>query len=323
MIAEVIIDSSVKNLNRIFDYEVPTFLNIKIGSRVFVPFGNKKDLEEGIVVGLKETSPYQVKEIASLQKEQIADDYIELAKWMAHRYFCNIADCLRLMLPPGRTTKKVENRIQDKTVNCISLLKTREEIESDIENKIIKSDRQKDVLEFMLNNDSVSLEDIELFTDATPAIVNTLVKKGYLDKVPTKVERNPFINKNIEKSKDLELTKEQQIAYYSVKDNGEYLLYGVTGSGKTEIYLQLIEKTILKGKSAIMLVPEISLTPQTVNRFVARFGEENIAVLHSKLSVGERYDQWNKIEEGRAKIVIGARSAIFAPVKNLGLIVID
>ena len=323
MIAEVIIDSSVKNLNRIFDYEVPTFLNIKIGSRVFVPFGNKKDLEEGIVVGLKESSPYQVTESASLQKEQIADDYIELAKWMAHRYFCNIADCLRLMLPPGRTTKKVENRIQDKTVNCISLLKTREEIESDIENKIIKSDRQKDVLEFMLNNDSVSLEDIELFTDATPAIVNTLVKKGYLDKVPTKVERNPFINKNIEKSKDLELTKEQQIAYYSVKDNGEYLLYGVTGSGKTEIYLQLIEKTILKGKSAIMLVPEISLTPQTVNRFVARFGEENIAVLHSKLSVGERYDQWNKIEEGRAKIVIGARSAIFAPVKNLGLIVID
>ena len=323
MVAEIIIESKAKDLNKIFDYEIPDSLNVKIGSRVFVPFGNKKDLEQGIVIGIKQSSKYKIKKIESLQKEQINDEYISLAKWMAHRYFCNIADCLKLMLPPGRTTKNIEKRVSDKTINCISLAKSTDEIENDIKTKVIKSDRQKDVLEFMLNNDNVSLEDIELFTDATPAIVNTLAKKGYLNKIPTKIERNPFINKNIERTYDLKLTEEQQKAYDNIGENGEYLLYGVTGSGKTEIYMQLIEKTISRGKSAIMLVPEISLTPQTVSRFISRFGEENIALLHSKLSVGERYDQWNKINEGKAQIVIGARSAIFAPVKNLGLIVID
>ena len=103
----------------------------------------------------------------------------------------------------------------------------------------------------------------------------------------------------------------------------EFLIYGVTGSGKTEIYLQLIEKALKEHKSSILLVPEISLTPQTVNRFIARFGKENIAVLHSKLSIGERYDEWNKINDNKAKIIIGARSAIFAPVKNLGIVIID
>ena len=103
----------------------------------------------------------------------------------------------------------------------------------------------------------------------------------------------------------------------------EFLIFGVTGSGKTEIYLQLIEKALNEEKSSILLVPEISLTPQTVNRFIARFGKEKIAVLHSKLSVGERYDEWHKINDGKAKIVIGARSAIFAPVQNLGIVIID
>ena len=131
------------------------------------------------------------------------------------------------------------------------------------------------------------------------------------------------------KTSKLKFTDEQQYAYDKIsfamdKNNyGEYLIYGVTGSGKTEIYLQLIENALRNNKTSIMLVPEISLTPQTVDRFIARFGEENIAVLHSKLSIGERFDQWNKIKNGQAKIVIGARSAIFAPIKDLGIIIID
>ena len=104
MVAEVIIDSSISKLNRIFDYEIPANLNIKVGSRVFVPFGNKKELEEGIVVNIKQNSEYKIKEIAGLQEEQIGDEYIELAKWMGHRYFCNVADCLKLMLQPARTS---------------------------------------------------------------------------------------------------------------------------------------------------------------------------------------------------------------------------
>ena len=115
----------------------------------------------------------------------------------------------------------------------------------------------------------------------------------------------------------------EDICEYSIDRYEEFLLYGVTGSGKTEIYLQLIEKALEKGKTAIMLVPEISLTPQTINRFIARFGKEKLAVLHSKLSIGERYDEWNKIKNGQANIIIGARSAIFAPTENVGIIIID
>ena len=323
MVAEVIIDSSISKLNRIFDYEIPANLNIKVGSRVFVPFGNKKELEEGIVVNIKQNSEYKIKEIAGLQEEQIGDEYIELAKWMGHRYFCNVADCLKLMLPPGRTSKNLNSRIKEKKVNTISLAKSKDEIKEIIESNLIKSEKQKRVLNFMLDNDNTTLQDINLFTDATSSVVNALVKKGLILKNEVSIDRNPLANENIERTSKLKLTDEQNYAIGQIKDSGEYLLYGVTGSGKTEIYLQLIEKNLLLGKSSIMLVPEISLTPQTVNRFIARFGSEKIAVLHSKLSTGERFDEWNRIKNGKAKIIIGARSAIFAPAQDLGIIIID
>ena len=325
MVAEVIIDTSVKSLNKTFDYEIPTDLSDKVivGSRVFVPFGNQKNLEEGIVVKIKEMSEYKVKEIKGLQKEQIKSEYISLAKWMSYRYFCNIAECLKLMLPPGRTAKDITKRVNEKTVNCFELNKSEDEIREALDNNLIKSEKQKNVLEYLLNNGKSTMSDIQLFNDASLAVVNSLVKKGFVRKGVEKVSRNPFVHKIGVKSVDLELTNEQQLAYNSIKNSGEYLLYGITGSGKTEIYLQLIEKMLKQGKSSIMLVPEISLTPQTIDRFIARFGEEEIAVLHSKLSTGERFDEWNKIKDGKAKIIIGARSAIFAPAQNLGLIVID
>lgn len=325
MVAEVIIDTSVKSLNKTFDYEIPTDLSDKVivGSRVFVPFGNQKNLEEGIVVKIKEMSEYKVKEIKGLQKEQIKSEYISLAKWMSYRYFCNIAECLKLMLPPGRTAKDITKRVNEKTVNCFEINKSEDEIREALDNNLIRSEKQKNVLEYLLNNGKSTMSDIQLFNDASLAVVNSLVKKGFVRKGVEKVSRNPFVHKIGVKSVDLELTNEQQLAYNSIKNSGEYLLYGITGSGKTEIYLQLIEKMLKQGKSSIMLVPEISLTPQTIDRFISRFGEEEIAVLHSKLSTGERFDEWNKIKDGKAKIIIGARSAIFAPAQNLGLIVID
>ena len=323
MIAEVIINSTVKSLNKTFDYEVPKNLKVEIGSRVFIPFGKSKNPEEGIVVGLKEKSEFKVKEILKLQAEKIEKEKINLAKYMSDRYFCNISDCLKLMLPPGTKTKNTKDRVKEKTINLINIAKEKEEIEKAIEEKKIKSDRQIAILEFVINNGVSSIEDIELFTDGTKAIVNTLIKNGYLEYEETKVERNPFLHKILKKEKEFNLTEEQRYAVENIKEEGEYLLFGVTGSGKTEVYLRLIERELNKNKSSIMLVPEISLTPQTVDRFISRFGEDKIAVLHSKLSVGERFDQWNKIKEGRAKIVIGARSAIFAPVKDLGIVIID
>lgn len=332
MIAQVIINSNVKNLNRIFDYNVPSEMQgtICVGDRVLVPFGNKKTYEEGFIVGLKENTQYKVKDIAKIQEGiKLTEENIDLAKLMARRYFCNISDCIKLMLPPGTLNKNIDSRVKDKTLNFVYLKKDIEEIEEDIENKIIKSEKQKRVLNFLIQNEGIQTTELEIITDTTNAVLKALEKKEYIEIIEEKVERNPFLNKDIKPTKKLKLTEEQQNAFNKIdetinnNENKEFLLYGVTGSGKTEIYLQLIEKITQKNKTAIVLVPEISLTPQMVERFMARFGQEKIAVLHSKLSIGERYDQWNKIKNGECKIVIGARSAIFAPIQNLGLIIID
>ena len=332
MIAEVIIQSNAKDLNRVFDYKIPTEYEENalelIGARVLVSFARRKELEEGYIVNIKENTEYEVKEIAKVEEKYLNSDKIELAKWMSKRYFCNIADCLKLMLPPG-STRKESNRVKEKSVNFVTLKKDEDEIEFDIEAGKLKSAKQIRILKFLLENGDALISDIEMFADGSRAIVNTLCKNGYTEIIEKKIERDPFEFKNIERTTKLELTEEQANAFNAICDSmddmlfSEFLLYGVTGSGKTEVYLQLIEKALDEHKSSILLVPEISLTPQTVNRFIARFGKENIAVLHSKLSIGERYDEWNKINEGRAKIVIGARSAIFAPVKDLGIIIID
>ena len=330
MIAEVIINTNAKKLNRSFDYKVPKELEeqVMIGSKVLVSFGNKKELEEGFIVGFKESTEYKVKEIAKLE-DKLSDKQIQLAKWMAKKYFCNISECIKLMQTPGTRTKNKEKRIQEKTINTIYLKKDYEEIEFDIEANKIKSENHIKILKFVKDNEGATISEIEMFTNCSRAIVNTLIKNGYLEIVETKIQRNPLANKKIEKTSKLTFTEEQQEAYQKIEKSidenkyEEFLLFGVTGSGKTEIYLQLIEKVLKQNQKAIMLVPEISLTPQMIERFIARFDKERIAVLHSKLSIGERYDEWNKIKENKADIIIGARSAIFAPVHNLGIIIID
>ena len=330
MIAEVIINTNAKKLNRSFDYKVPKELEeqVMIGSKVLVSFGNKKELEEGFIVGFKESTEYKVKEIAKLE-DKLSDKQIQLAKWMAKKYFCNISECIKLMQTPGTRTKNKEKRIQEKTINTIYLKKEYEEIEFDIEANKIKSENHIKILKFVKDNEGATIPEIEMFTNCSRAIVNTLIKNGYLEIVETKIQRDPLANKKIEKTSKLTLTEEQQEAYQKIEKSidenryEEFLLFGVTGSGKTEIYLQLIEKVLKQNKKAIMLVPEISLTPQMIERFIARFDKERIAVLHSKLSIGERYDEWNKIKENKADIIIGARSAIFAPIQNLGIIIID
>ncbi len=330
MVAEVIINRGAKKLNRTFDYNIPKELEelILVGSKVLVPFGNGGKLTEAFVVGIKETSAFEVKDIAKLE-ENLTDKQIALAKWMAKRYFCNVSDCIKLMLTPGTRNKNKEKRIQDKTINCVYLKKDIEEIEFEIETEKIKSEKQKRILNFIKDNEGATVPEIEMFTDCSRGIVNTLVKNGYLEIVEKKVERNPLLGRDCEKTYKLNLTEEQEKAYKNIEeviDNKQYqqfLLYGVTGSGKTEVYLQLIEKVLNIGKNAIVLVPEISLTPQMLDRFISRFGKEEIAILHSKLSIGERHDEWERIREKKARIVIGARSAIFAPIENIGIIIID
>ena len=330
MIAEVIINRSAKKLNRTFDYNIPVELEelVVIGSRVLVPFGKSSNLVEGYVIAIKENTTYEVKNIAQI-KHNLTEKQIELAKWMAKRYFCNLSDCIKQMLTPGTKNKELKKNIQDKKINVVYLKKDIEEIQFDIDIGKIKSEKQKKVLQFLKNNEEVTIPEIEMFTGGTRAIIKTLEKNGYVEIVEKKIERDPLANKKIEKTKNLPLTDEQEKAFEKVKDKilkneyEEFLLYGVTGSGKTEVYLQLIGQVLEQRKTAIVLVPEISLTPQMIDRFIARFNKEEIAVLHSKLSIGERYDEWNKIKEQKAKIIIGARSAIFAPTENIGIIIID
>ena len=330
MVAEVIINRGAKKLNRTFDYNIPKDLEelILIGSKVLVPFGNGGKLTEAFVVGMKEKSQFEVKDIAKLE-ENLTDKQIALAKWMAKRYFCNVSDCIKLMLTPGTRNKNKEKRIQDKTINCVYLKKEIEEIEFEIETGKIKSEKHKKLLNFIKDNEGATVPEIEMFTDCSRAIVNTLVKNGYLEIIEKKVERNPLLGRDCEKTYKLNLTDEQEKAYKRVEEAidqkryEQFFFFFLTGSGKTEVYLQLIEKVLNIGKNAIVLVPEISLTPQMLDRFISRFGKEEIAILHSKLSIGERHDEWERIREKKARIVIGARSAIFAPIENIGIIIID
>jgi primosomal protein N' (replication factor Y) len=316
MIAEVIINSSATELNRTFDYNIPENEHVEIGMRVIVPFGFRKKNEIGYVIGLKEKSEYDCKEIIKVADKVFDEKRLELAKWMANRYFCNLSDVIRLLVPPGTSTNL--NAVNIKTEKWASL--------SDIEIEIdtIKSDKQKRIIQFLLDNVNVPVSELLVFTDTTNAVLNTLIKNKYVIVEKNEIQRNPFINKKIKNTTALKLTNEQENAYNKVILNEfkVYLLYGITGSGKTEIYLQLIDKIIKDGKTAIVLVPEISLTPQITDRFISRFGDI-VAILHSRLSIGERYDEWRRIKENKAKIVIGARSAIFAPLENIGIIIID
>lgn len=253
MVAEVIINSTVKNLNKTFDYNVPAELagTIKLGDRVLVPFGNGKSLEEGFVVGFKSESQFKVKEIAKIQDGFcLKEEQIELAKWMARRYFCNVSDSIKMMLPPGTTTKILDNRVKEKNLKFVYLKKDIEEIDFLIETKQIKLDKQIRVLEFLKDNDGILTTDLEAITDVSRAVINTLVKNGYIEIIEKQVERNPFINKDVKQDEDLELTAEQKIAYNSIAnciDNNvykEFLIYGITGSRKNRGLFTINKKDI-------------------------------------------------------------------------------
>lgn len=237
MVAEIIINRTAKKLNRTFDYNIPKELEdlIIVGSKVLVPFGKGEKLEEGFVIGIKEKSDFEVKDIVKIE-ENISDKQIKLARWMSKRYFCNVSDCIKLMLTPGTRTKNKEKRIENKTINSIYLKKDIEEIEFEIQIGKIKSEKHKKIISFVKDNEGVTIPEIEMFTDCSRAIINTLVKNGYLEVVEKIIERNPLDRKNIEKTNNFKLNEEQQNAFEKIEKvvdeeiYKKFLLYGVTGS---------------------------------------------------------------------------------------------
>jgi len=228
MVAEVVINSTAKELNKTFDYKVPKALisKAKIGARVLVPFRAKK-IEEGYIIDLKEKSEYETKEILSVEDNLLNEKNINLAKLMARRYFCNISDCIKLMLPPGNTNKKIENRVKEKTANFVYL-------KDNVGDLTRPTPKQLRVLEFLQDNDGTYISDLEAITETSRAIIKTLEKNGYVEIVEEQVLRNPFINKKIKKDKPHVLTKEQQHVYDNIADSthSQFLIFGVTGSRK-------------------------------------------------------------------------------------------
>jgi primosomal protein N' (replication factor Y) len=241
MFAEVILNNNAKALNKIFDYEVPKDLERKahVGARVFVPFGKSKKLEDGFIISLKESSDYANKPLATIENQDFMNEAkINLAKLMARKYFCNISECIKLMLPPGTSAKDIDDRMKEKKGNFVFLLKSKDEIEILIDTKNLKSDKQIRALRFLYQNDGIYITDLEVLADVSHSVLKTLEKNGYIEIREGVIQRNPFIHKNIVRDEAKILTDEQQVCFdgikYSIEHNSfsNNLIYGITGSRK-------------------------------------------------------------------------------------------
>lgn len=335
MLAKILINTSVNTLNKVYDYLIPEELEqeVEIGKRVQVSFGRGKDLEEGIIVKLEteyELPKYKLKEISGILDDvsYIDENRLKLAKYISYVYFCNVYDALKLMLPPGTKSKNSSKSIETRKDKKVVLIKSNDEIMQDIETNVIKSAKQIQLLSFLMYTDNVLISDIEDGLSISRSVISTAKKNGYVDIIEVEKENDFLKDLKVERTTALKPTDEQKYVidgisrYIYDEEYKQCLIHGVTGSGKTEVYLQLIERVLDQGRKAIVLVPEISLTYQTVERFVSRFGND-IAILHSKMTVAKRKEEYKRIKTGKVNIVIGARSAVFAPIDNVGLIIID
>ena len=307
MVAEVLVE--IEKLDKTFTYLIPSNLNIQIGIRVLVPFGRQK--LEGFVVAIKDEIPseYKLKEIIEVIDDNpiLNNELLKLGKYLSKKTLCTLTSAYQTMLPSALKAK-VNTKINKKTVLYIKKIK-----------EYTPVTEKEEIILNLLSNKDISLKEANSISSY---VVNKLIDKGIIEKYEKEVYR---LEEEIEKQDEgKKLTEEQKMVISKINLNNfkPYLLHGVTGSGKTEVYMQLIKKVINKNKQALVLVPEISLTPQLVETFKKRFGND-IAILHSHLSKGEKYDEWRRIVRKEVNIVIGARSAVFAPLTNVGIIIID
>ena len=324
-IARVAVDLST---GRLYDYSIPEALRglIPAGTPVVVPFGRSE--RRGYVVELRDHTdhPGDLKPVraAAGREEMIRGSLLKLAQWMAGYYLAPIETAVRTVLPGAvrRAGASFVERLMAAPTEAGRGM-------DDVSRAMLarRAPRQARALEKLVEAGEMRVSRLE--TDgADRAALRALERKGYVRIWGGVIERTPREGMELVPTTALDLMPQQRDALEAVKRIMDTrappvaLLHGVTGSGKTEIYLQAIAHALEQGKGAIVLVPEISLTPQTVERFVRRFGE-GVAVLHSGLADGERHDEWHRIRDGRARIVVGARSALFAPVDPLGLIVVD
>ncbi len=312
---------------KLLDYRVPEGLRerVDVGSRVRVPV-RTRTLTATVVLVLDESDARGVRDISELLNDRplIRPAMLELARWMADYYCCPLETAVRSVLPVAVR----DGRVTEKRRNAARVVRVPEAAELEALDR--KAPRQADALRVLLDaGKALPVTEAAATAGVAESVFRTLEKRGLVVIEPLVVARDPYAERFVS-SADLTLNDEQTAALEAVRGairepGTPILLFGVTGSGKTEVYLRAIREAVEAGKTALVLVPEIALTPQTVERFKSRFADiqDRIAVLHSHLSEGERHDEWHKIHSGAARIVIGARSSIFAPLENLGIIIVD
>ena len=329
MFCEVYLFDAPYHIDRPFDYSCED--DILVGDIVKVPFGRANNLRLAVVSKIKNTTDSDgVKAVHSLLDRRFAltHEMLELCLFMKGHTLCNFGEAVRSVIPQGALSEKLNIKLKK---TCILTL-SNEEVKallSEKGRKGIRSEGQRRIIEYL---SEIGTADIEILR-ATPGIsyenINALIKKGIIKVSSSEAIRNPYAEyARFRDQSPIELSPAQQTAYNTVEElllaDGAKaaLLFGVTGSGKTKVIMKAIDRTLAEGRQVIMLVPEIALTPQTVNIFCKRYGER-VAVIHSSLSQGERFDAWRRIKRGEVDLVIGTRSAIFAPLDNVGMIVID
>jgi len=308
LIAEIIIDEDSKALDKVFDYNIPDDMQITTGMRVFVPFSSKT--VQGYVVNIKETTDCPINKLKSVISpienfNIIKPEMLKLMEYMCRKYHLRMTSTLRLFIPSEIREGKVKELFEK-----ICVL-------NDGDFDFGRAKKQEEIARFLQGKEVALSELKEMFGYST---IKTMIDKNIIQIRKNQILRKPLILQNDDKK--VVLNEMQKDAICAISEDKVYLLHGVTGSGKTEVYMNLISNKLKEGKTAIMLVPEISLTPQVLANFRARFGND-IAILHSGLTSGEKLDEWKRIFSGDAKVVVGARSAIFAPMENIGIIIID
>ena len=322
--AQCLVD--VKNLGtRTFSYLIPENLKqeIRIGQAVLVPFGNRKQNIIAFITGFSSylEAGIKAKEIVKIidKRSVFSLDYLKLLDWVSNYYCCDINTVLQAAVPM-KFLKENSSAIQKEKKEKYILFKSKDNTTS----------RQLEILEVLEKNDNIPLIDFEQKVKTTRATILKLQEKGFIEIIEKSVYRNPLnVFKNIEKDDFPLLSEEQQKVFEEIenkmdsKESSSVLLNGITGSGKTEIYFRLIKKTLEMGKNILFLAPEIALASQLTLRMIKRFNPDEIAIWHSSISEGEKFDVWNKLRENKIRIIIGARSAVFAPLNNIGLVIID
>ncbi len=337
-IVDVIVDIAHVNVDRVFAYGLPDPLSFVVpGYRVLVPFGRGERPTEGFVVSETDESGLPegfglagaLKDVKGVLEDYpaLSPEQLELAKWMKEEYSCRLIDALRLMIPAqlrGARVQEKSARTARLALDAAGIEAARAQLTS--KDGVARAPLQLKLIALLASGRETPVSDLEELCPGASGALKAMERKEWITFGRLHLRRRPYEALLPKEKKSFELTESQAHAIGAItgamESGGAFLLHGVTGSGKTEVYMRCIAAALDQGKGAIVLVPEIALTPQTVGNFRERFGD-SVAVLHSRLTGGERFDEWQRIRKGEVPVVVGARSAVFAPLEKIGLIVID